>query len=302
MKESILFLEPYFEEKIWGNDFFLKHKFNVISPKIGEAFIVSALKNKSSIIRNKNITLFDFFYDIKNQYFFNYYEGEYPLLVKIISASDDLSVQVHPDDNYALAKHNSFGKNECWYILNCEKDSSIVYGHSAKTKKDIEKYIKTNDWNFLNTTQIKKNDFIYVPSGKIHAIKKNTLIFELQQSSDITYRLYDYDRLENNKKRDLHIGDALNVITIPDTNDLSMGCNSKKSQLISNIFFSLFKIKIIGFKNIFIPVAPWLQITVIRGKGMVNNFMIKKYDSFIVAHKTKMNFVGFMEVLISYVD
>lgn len=301
MKESILFLEPHFEEKIWGNDFFLRHKFNVSSSKVGEAFIVSALKDKSSIIRNKNITLFDFFYDEKNKYFFNYYEGKYPLLVKIISTSDDLSVQVHPNDIYALKKHNSLGKNECWYILECEKNASIVYGHNAQNKSEIEQFIKSNDWNFLNHIPIKKNDFIYVPSGKVHAIKKNTLIFELQQSSDITYRLYDYDRLDNNKKRDLHIEDALNTITVPDISNELMENDYNNPQLISNSFFTLIKIKITGFKNIFIPIASWLQISIISGKGFVNNFAIKKYDSFIVAHKTKINFIGFMDILISYI-
>ncbi|MEG0124291.1 MAG: type I phosphomannose isomerase catalytic subunit [Malacoplasma sp.] len=301
MKEKILFLEPYFEDKIWGNDFFLKNNFNVKSSTIGEAFIVSALKNKSSHIINKDISLYDFFNDPKNSYFFNGYNKPYPLLVKIISASDDLSVQVHPDNKYALDKHKMLGKNECWYILDSTPNNSIIYGHKALSKEEIKKFIEQNNWDFLKSLPISKNDFIYVPAGKIHAIKKGTLIFELQQSSDITYRLYDYNRLENNKKRDLHIEDSLNVITVPDDEIDLIKEGKENSYLINNDFFSLLKVKIFISKTLFIPLALWLQITVIKGFGKVNGSTIKKYDSFIVAHGTKLNFVGFIEILVSYI-
>lgn len=145
-----------------------------------------------------------------------------------------------------------------------------------------------------------KNDFIYVPSNKIHAIKKYINIWV---TIVIWYHISNIWLwwLENSKKRDFHIEDALNIITTPDNNDAAVDDKPVYNKLISNMFLSLLQIKINGFKKIFIPDSPWLQFTIIGGYGTVNNFDIKKwYDSFIVAHKTEMHFIGFMHVLINY--
>lgn len=300
--KKILFLEPFLEEKIWGGDFFKKNGFNTNSDLIGEALIISALPKQSSFIKELNLSLYEYFSNKENKWFFNYYDKEYPLLTKIIYAKQDLSVQVHPNDEYAKNKFNKLGKNECWYILDCEKNNSIIYGHKALDKQQVLSAIKENKWdNFLSIKSIKKNDFIYVPAGKIHAIKANTLIFELQQSSDITFRLYDYNRLENGKLRDLHIDDSLNVISIPDENIIENDFGKSKRFLVNNNFFKLKKINVNFFKFIYCPKAMWLQITVIEGSGKVNGKKIKQYQSFIVAYKTKLFFSGKMTFLLSYI-
>ena len=114
---------------------------------------------------------------------------------------------------------HSFGKDECWFILNTEsEDTKIVIGHSAKTKNQfLEALHKGNIENLLSYQPVKKGDYFYIPSGKVHAICKNTMLLEVSQSSDVTYRLYDYNRLDNGKLRELHIDKSLDVITFPDT-------------------------------------------------------------------------------------
>ena len=119
---------------------------------------------------------------------------EFPLLVKIIDANNDLSVQVHPNDEMAK-DYNDLGKTECWYVIDCLPNSEIIYGHNALTKTELDNLIVNRRWtDLLKTKPIKPGDFIYVPAGKIHAIPTGCLILETQQSSNITFRLYDYDR------------------------------------------------------------------------------------------------------------
>lgn len=293
---KIIFLEPIIDYKIWGGTNLSKYGYNIEKDNAGEAWLISCFKNKSNRILNlENQNLYDFYQN--NKSFFNFYEGEYPLLTKIIDAKNDLSIQVHPDDNYARHNHNSLGKTECWYILDCDKNASIIYGHHAKNKEELVKLIEKKEWNkLLKETKIKKDDFYYIPSGTIHAIKKNTLIFELQQSSDITYRLYDYDRLENGKPRDLHVNQSIDVITF---NESSVQ-NKHDNFLVYNNFFKLIKINNNGIKDYYFPEANWLQCTVIDGKGLIDNYYINKGSTFLIAKGYKFKLKGELILLISY--
>ena len=141
----------------------------------------------------------------------------FPLLIKIIDAKDDLSIQVHPDDDYAKVHENgSLGKTECWYILDCKKNATIVIGHNSRTKEELSRMIHEGKWSeFIREIPIKKGDFLQIDPGTVHAIKGGTLILETQQNSDITYRVYDYGRLSNGKPRELHIDKSIDVITVP---------------------------------------------------------------------------------------
>src|SRR5699024_2523537 len=133
---------------------------------------------------------------------------EYPLLVKVIDANDDLSVQVHPDDTYAREIEGvPYGKTECWYVLQAEPDAEIVFGHHAKAKNKLHIRMDEGKWDdLLQKKKVEAGDFIYVPSGTIHAIGKGIMILEIQQSSDITYRVYDYDRKDKQGHlRELHL-------------------------------------------------------------------------------------------------
>lgn len=282
-----------------------EYGYNLPYEKNGEAWIISAIKDKESKIKGINKSLREFYIEKKS--FFNNYNGEYPLLVKIIDANDDLSIQVHPDNEYAKNKHGKYGKSECWYILDCKNNSDIVYGHNAKNKAELIDYIKNNKWdNLLKVIKIDKNDFIDVPPGTIHAIKNNTLIYEVQQSSDITYRLYDYDRLSNGKPRELHINNSLNVIYYPQNNltisKTNTNYDNKIQLLLENQYFKIIKINVNSNLELLFDDAHWVQATVIDGNGFVDNIEIRKGDNFLVAHNSKFKISSQkMTIIISYV-
>ncbi|TPB32722.1 mannose-6-phosphate isomerase, partial [Burkholderia pseudomallei] len=137
---------------------------------------------------------------------------KFPLLTKILDANDNLSVQVHPDNEYAKENENGeLGKTECWYIIDCDDDAEMIFGHNAKSKEELEYMISNNKWSdLLKRVKVNKGDFFYVPSGTIHALCKGTLVLETQQNSDTTYRVYDYDRVDSNgNKRELHVDKSI---------------------------------------------------------------------------------------------
>ncbi len=288
--KNLIFISPVFVNKIWGGTK-LKENFNYDIPTntTGECWAISAHRNGDCTILNpeyNNITLSKLYNDYP-LLFGGETKEQFPLLIKILDAKDDLSIQVHPNDEYAKINENDLGKTECWYVLQCDKDADIVMGHNAETKEEVSSLIKNNDFNtFLNIRPIKKDDFFYVENGTVHAIRKGTLIYELQQSSDTTYRLYDYDRLENGKKRELHIKKSIDVINAPQKikNTVPEKIDDTTEKLISNNFFTLFKItnnkdKVYKFNK------KYLLVTVLEGSGYINDTKIKLGDNFIVPYE-----------------
>ena len=214
----IIKFKPVFMDKIWGGDN-LQKKYNFpVSNKCGECWGISTHKNGLSVVaktKYEGRTLKDLF-DNEKQLFGEYPGYEFPILVKVVDAGANLSIQVHPDNEYAK-KENSLGKEECWYILDAKKGTEIIVGHKATSKQQLKDAIENATLEPLcNSFPIKKEDFFYIETGTIHAICEGTTLLEVQQSSDLTYRVYDYNRLENGIARDLHIKQALDVINIPD--------------------------------------------------------------------------------------
>ena len=126
-------------------------------------------------------------------------EGLFPSSTKILDANRDLSVQVHPNDEYARINENGeLGKTECWYVIDCKEGAEIIYGHHAKTKDELVEMVEQEEWDkLLQRVKVKPGDFFFVPSGTVHAIGEGILILETQQNSDTTYRLYDYNRRDS---------------------------------------------------------------------------------------------------------
>ena len=143
---------------------------------------------------------------------------ELPILIKLIDAKKDLSVQVHPDDDYARANENgSLGKTEMWYVLAAKPDANLVYGFNQNMEKDRVRHEINNGsiGRFLNHVPVEKDDLFYIEAGMVHAIGAGVMVAEIQESSNLTYRMYDYDRVDKNgKKRDLHIDKALEVANL----------------------------------------------------------------------------------------
>lgn len=271
-----LILKPVMKEKIWGGTR-LKEKFGYELPsdKVGESWAISAHKNGPSTVTNgryKGMTL-DEVWDQHREVFGNAEGDVFPLLTKILDSADDLSVQVHPDDAYSLEHEGELGKTECWYVIDADEGAEIVYGHHAKTKEEFQQMIEAGDWNhLLRKVKVKKGDFFYVPSGTVHAIGGGIMILETQQSSDTTYRLYDYDRPgADGKLRELHLEQSIDVTTIPNEDPntdvkVEETANCKLTTFVENDFFNVYEWKINGVAT-FKKKAPYTLVSVLDGEG-----------------------------------
>ncbi len=217
-----LLFEPYFEEKVWGGNK-IKEIFGLNSPfeHTGEAWLLSAVPGKETPVRSgffKGMTL-SYLWQILDSPFWGDYAGkekkDFPLLLKIIDAKRDLSVQVHPDDDTAREKHNGFGKNEMWRILDAGPGSVIYAGlKEGVTREDFLQALKGKRLEeILRPLEVLPGDMVFIPAGTVHAIGKGILLAEIQQTSDITYRIYDWNRTGlDGKPRPLHIDEAFEVI------------------------------------------------------------------------------------------
>ena len=302
--EKILFLKGEFVEKIWGGERLKKEfPYQFESKNIGEYWAISAMKEFPSKILNgkyqgENL---DILYQNQKDLFGNENKEKFPLLIKLIDADDDLSIQVHPDDEMAK-KENSYGKSECWYILN-EDEASIIYGLKTKDKKYAIKMIDNKKWEeLLNVEKSIKGDFFKVPAGMVHAIKKGSLILEIQQASDITYRLYDYGRLDKNGNlRDLHLEKSKEAIKCLDTEKTHENLEEKSEILYDNEYFTVKKINV-KEKDTFERKDSYLLESVINGEGeiIVDNekYPIKRGDFFILTNYVKnYTFQGDLEIV-----
>lgn len=280
-----LFLEPVFKERIWGGTA-LRDTFgySIPSAKTGECWAVSAHAHGSSAVKNGPLlgkTLDQVWQD--HPEVFGFPDGKvFPLLVKLLDANMDLSVQVHPDDNYAILHENGdLGKTECWYVIDCKEDAELILGHHASTKEEFKHRIESGDWNgLLRRIKIKPGDFFYVPSGTLHALCEGTLVLEIQQNSDTTYRVYDYDRCDDKgQKRTLHIEKAMEVVTIPHiekvhTPEVKEVENAVITVYVQSDYFSVYKWKVRG-RAVFPSQQSYLLGSVLSGSGRIVNHGIQ---------------------------
>lgn len=307
--DDILILSPVFKEKIWGGRK-LESLFNyeVDSDKIGEAWLISAHRNGRSKIMNGKFKgqFLDTVYLENRELFNNLEDKEFPLLTKIIDANDVLSVQVHPDDEYAKTYANDLGKTECWYIIDAEPGANIILGHKAQTKAEFQSLIEKGKWDeLLMYKDVKAGDFIYVPAGTLHAIGKGVVILETMQSSDTTYRVYDFDRIQDDGTlRELHLSESIEVTTIPhQTKPINKTCETHgKSTIetfIANEFFTVEKWDIKD--NLNLSNDKFKLLNVIKGSGTINNIDINKGTGLIVTSKCEdIQLSGNIEIIVSY--
>jgi len=227
MEEKKLYplkFKPIFKDKIWGG-----HKIKTVLgkefsplPNCGEVWVLSGVKDNETVVANgflagNNLAELTgiFMDDLLGGPVHNKFGEEFPILVKFIDAADDLSIQVHPDDELAKKRHNSFGKTEMWYVLDADPGAELITGFKEDVNKEIylDYLEKKRLKEILNVEKVKKGDVFYQPAGRVHAIGKGVLLAEIQQSSDVTYRIYDYDRTDKDgNKRELHTEQALDAI------------------------------------------------------------------------------------------
>lgn len=306
---QVMLLKPVFKDAIWGGKLLKDFGYEEAGEQAGECWGISAHKNGDCTVTNGAFAgqTLSWCFDNHRELFGNIKGEVFPLLVKILGAEDDLSIQVHPDDAYAAVHENgALGKTECWYILDCKEDANIVIGHNARDKQELADMIHQGRWNeLIRVIPIKKGDFFQINPGCLHAIKGGTLLIETQQSSDVTYRVYDYDRLQNGKPRELHIQQSIDCITAPhkdyDGKRIVHNCQGMTGEMLVKCpFYTLEKWDIDGEYS-FTNDKPFINASVIEGTGIVNGLEIKKGDHFIIPATLKeCNMSGKMTVMVSY--
>ena len=295
-------LKPTVKDYIWGGNYFQKFNKGLGLTRVSECWELSSRDNDSSIIvsgpntgkkLNEVITKEDIGPVMDR---FPYF----PLLIKLIDAKENLSVQVHPSDDYALKYENSFGKSEMWHIISADEGSGLYVGlNDNYSKEDIEKALKEgNILNYLNFFKVKPGDTFIINPGTIHAIGKGVRLIEIQQNSNLTYRLYDYHRVDQNgNPRELHIAKALEVI------DYKKYEPSKEENgyLADNQYFTVKKVGFDGELKIVANDKSFVSFTFLDGNGFVDDIAYQEYDTFFLPYKKECLIKGKGTVVISMV-
>lgn len=216
--------KPLFKYRIWGGDK-LKRQLNkpIEEESTGESWEISAVDGDQTMVASGNLkgrSLKQLIKEYKEGFLgekpYAHFGEEFPLLIKFIDAKTPLSIQVHPNDQYAKEHHNSFGKNEMWYVMQADEKAEIIVGFEKEVSKNEfrESLQSAEVLKALNTEYTQKGDTFHIPTGRIHAIGAGVLLAEIQQTSDVTYRVYDYDRVDTKTgaKRELHVEQAIEVI------------------------------------------------------------------------------------------
>ena len=317
LSRDIIILEPVFHEKIWGGrrlaeDF----GYDIPEGKIGECWAISAHPHGDCVVASGAFVgeKLSYLWDVHHELFGDSKGDRFPLLIKILDAHDDLSVQVHPDDAYAAEhEHGSLGKRECWYVLDAKPHTDIIIGQRTHNRQELAQMIDEGRWDdMLNLVPIHKGDFFRIDPGTIHAIKGGTLILETQQSSDVTYRVYDYDRVgADGKPRELHIQQSLDVVNYDLVPPVSGKVTAPEADGVTELMacdnFVVKKIAVQGEKVVAQP-YPFLCVSVIEGTGSVQvesnaaqSHSLHKGSHFIApARSGDLTFLGDMTLIVSH--
>ncbi len=278
MTEPLL-LEPVFKERIWGGRT-LKTRFGYDIPDgaVGECWGISAHPNGPTRVRtgpHAGRTLIDV-WDRDRAFFGSDPREAFPMLVKFLDASDWLSVQVHPDDAQAAELEGvPLGKTECWYVVAAEPGAELILGHSAADGAELAAMIDAGRWDaLLRRRPVRPGDFVYVPSGTLHAVGPGLLICEVQQNCDTTYRVYDFDRRgTDGSARELHLAKAKQVTIAPydpatthTAQDWVDGSGGRRRVLVSGRFFEVTEHTVAG-RGYAVRFPRYELVTVVSGSG-----------------------------------
>ncbi|HBF76713.1 MAG TPA: mannose-6-phosphate isomerase [Clostridiaceae bacterium] len=314
-----LFFDPIYKSIIWGGRN-LERIFNRSLPegKVAESWEISNHGKDNSIITNgefKGKSLNELLNKFGSKLVGKKCSSErFPLLIKLIDANDKLSVQVHPDNEYAKIHDNDLGKTEMWYIIDAKPNAKLICGvKSGTTKKQFEEAIKNNTLNeYLNYVDVKKGDTIFIPSGTVHAILDGIVIAEIQQNSDTTYRVYDWGRVgKDGKPRELHVEKALDVINFEYKGSVEKVSTKKEegfehTSLINCKFFNVDKIHVFNSYKDKTDGSTFFAYTCVEGNGKLkykdNYFDIKGGTSFLIpADNLEFEIAGNLQLLKSYI-
>ncbi|MBE6717391.1 MAG: class I mannose-6-phosphate isomerase [Ruminococcaceae bacterium] len=315
---EILSLYPTLKETIWGGRTLIdEYGFKTDGDNAAEAWLLSCHKDGPSYVIGGE-------YDGKTLAQVIEAEGkqvlgtnncdirDFPVLIKIIDARDKLSVQVHPDDEYAWKYENENGKTEAWYVLECDEGASLIYGVNHDMKREefasaIENGTLLED---VNTVEVRKGDVVFIPSGMLHAIGEGILLAEVQQSSNSTYRVFDYNRRDRNGNlRELHVKKAVDVVDLheckvdfsPEGEAVKSG-DAEKTYLTGCEYFSMTSVKLSGEYEDCADEKSFVSLLVLDGEGKITSetseTVLKKGSSiFIPASYGKYRVSGNLTIL-----
>lgn len=314
---DILKLKPVIKDYIWGGERLRKDfGFESDFDKLAEGWMLSCHKDGKNTVEGGEFdgqTL----EEIIEKYGSEEIAGKrsldfpyFPVLIKLIDAKDNLSIQVHPDDDYAQRVEGEFGKTEIWYVLDAADDAKLVYGFKKEiTAEEFKNAIESNTlMDVLNVVNVKKGDLFFIEAGTVHAIGKGTLIAEIQQNSNSTYRVYDYGRVgADGKPRELHVQKAIDVsVTKPPKYDTKpMGKAVDNGDYISTLLTKcdLFTVNHYDIRSkieLFTNEESFNHILVVNGCGKINGKKLKKGDSFFVpANFGKYEISGECEIIVT---
>ena len=293
--------EPYLKSVLWGGEKIAKYKGIVTDQhNIGESWEISGVDGHESVVAegdDKGLNLRQIIEKYKGDLVGNAvyakYGDTFPLLVKIIDAKGDLSVQVHPDDTLAKARHNSYGKTEMWYIIDAEEGAPIYAGLSKQiTPEEYEKLVAENAiMDVIARHDSHAGDLFFLPAGRIHAIGAGNLLAEIQQTSDITYRVYDFDRRDaNGNPRELHTEqakDAIDYTVYPEYKSEYDRNGKSATPLVKCQYFDVKREIIDGMSTIDASTDSFMIIMCLDGEATITDNLggvthVKKGESILV--------------------
>lgn len=294
---------PALKDYLWAGSK-LKEKYNKGGDfdKISESWELSINESGLSklLVDNKEVYLKD--YLKVSSLGQNYLTSEFKMLIKLIDSDDNLSIQVHPSDEYALKKYSKLGKTEMWYIIEAEEGAFIYLGFNDDyTREEVSEALKKGEIiPLLNKIEVKPGDFFSIPSGTVHAIGKGITLYEIQENSDLTFRLYDYERKDKDgNKRELHIDEALNVLSYKKTDPHVSGLDKSGRALTANGYFELLKVKINKSFNVKNNINSFAMATIIEGHPYINSMKTNLGDSYYIDPDTEIKITGQSTVLIA---
>lgn len=315
---EILSLYPTLKETIWGGRMLIDdYGFETDKDNAAEAWLLSCHKDGPSYVIDgeyKGKTLAEVI-EAEGKKVLGTNNADihdFPVLIKIIDARDKLSVQVHPDDKYAREFENENGKTEAWYVLSCDEGASLIYGvNHNMTKEEFAAAIENGTLlDDVNIVKVKKGDVVFIPSGMLHAIGEGILLAEVQQSSNSTYRVFDYNRRDKNGNlRELHVKKAVDVVdlNVTEVNFSSQGepvklNGAEKTYLTGCNYFSMTSVKVDGTFEDVCDETTFVSLLVLDGEGRLicgtQEIELKKGSSiFIPAGKGNYTINGKLEIL-----
>ncbi len=311
-------LSPLPMERLWGGDKLGKFYNKKCAEGTGETWELSVRQKEKSVVANgifEGKTLFELIDGDKSLMGTRFAGGEFPLLIKFIDAADDLSVQVHPDDEYAARVENDVGKTEMWHIVEAEPGAKLVYGlGDGVTPEDFARAVREGKTqSALKQVEVHTGESYFIPAGLVHAIGGGILLAEVQQNCDLTYRVYDFDRLDKNgKPRELHTEKAIECVKCfsdEDIDAIRFECctDGRDGEILADCrYFKVRRLEVSGERHVDVTKESFIHLLCVKGDGKLicggEEHEIKRGDSyFLPARLGNATLTGDMTVILSQI-